>query len=76
MTRLKTHVSVDGQQYGPSDGDLPVEVAERITNPDVWATGDDEGEPANQLVTRREPAGSTDKADDDKATTKSRRAKS
>lgn len=33
--KLKTYVHVDGVQYGPDD-DVPVEVAKKITNPDVW----------------------------------------
>ena len=40
--RLATHVVVDGVSYGP-DADVSDEVAERITNPNVWA---DDAEPA------------------------------
>lgn len=35
--RLSTYVHVDGQVYGPGV-DVPDEVAERITNPDVWVS--------------------------------------
>jgi hypothetical protein len=36
--RLNTRVYVDGSWYGP-DVDVPAEVADLITNPDVWAEG-------------------------------------
>ncbi|WP_053065479.1 hypothetical protein [Micromonospora sp. RV43] len=38
--RLATYVHVDGKRYGPED-DVPPEVAEKITNPKVWADGDE-----------------------------------
>lgn len=52
--RLRTHVHVRGEVYGPGS-DVPAEVAALITNPDVWddaapedpapagETGDDSG---------------------------------
>lgn len=48
--RLNTYVHVDGQAYGPGS-DVPAEVAERITNPDVWE-GSDEQEPPAPAKTR------------------------
>lgn len=33
--KLNTYVHVDGIAYGPED-DVPAEVAEKITAPDVW----------------------------------------
>ncbi|MGC4886694.1 hypothetical protein [Micromonospora sp. DT227] len=38
--RLAAYVHVDGKRYGPED-DVPPEVAEKITNPKVWADGDE-----------------------------------
>ena len=48
--KLATYVHVDGAQYGP-DSDVPADVAKKITNPDVWADGDEsaaypDGEPS------------------------------
>lgn len=40
--RLTTYVHVDGRAWGPSD-EVPAEVAERITNPDVWDTAVEDG---------------------------------
>lgn len=54
--RLNTFVHIDGEVYGPRS-DVPDEVAERITNPDVWV--DDEpaaAEPKPPAKTRRTPA--------------------
>lgn len=34
MATLNTHVNVDGTWYGP--GEVPEDVAARITNPKVW----------------------------------------
>ncbi|GAA3877861.1 hypothetical protein GCM10022243_48210 [Saccharothrix violaceirubra] len=48
MARLNTHVSVNGDWYGPDD-DVPDEVADRITNPDVWS------EPPSRRVQESEP---------------------
>lgn len=45
MSKLNTHVNVDGSWYGP-DNDVPAEVAKRITNPKVWADSERTGEPA------------------------------
>lgn len=42
--RLTTYVHVDGRRYGPEDGDIPAEVAAKITNPKVWAGDDDESQ--------------------------------
>ncbi|MER7167038.1 hypothetical protein ABT336_13350 [Micromonospora sp. NPDC000207] len=39
--RLATYVHVGGRRYGPDD-DIPDEVAEKITNPNVWAVDGDE----------------------------------
>lgn len=44
MRKLKICVHVDGVRYGPDD-ELSAEVAEKITNPDVWAEGSDLPEP-------------------------------
>lgn len=42
MPKLKIYVHVDGKQYGPDD-DLPSEVTEKITNPDVWESAPADG---------------------------------
>jgi len=39
MAKLNTYVSVDGTWYGPGD-DVPAKVASQITNPNVWADGE------------------------------------
>lgn len=49
--RLSTFVHVDGVAYGPDD-ELPDEVAEKITAPDVWA---DSAEPAKPTRTPAKP---------------------
>jgi hypothetical protein len=36
--RLRTHVHVDGQVWGPGD-EPPADVAARITNPKAWEDG-------------------------------------
>lgn len=43
--KLAGYVHVDGVVYGP-DSDVPAEVAEKITNPDAWATAPAEDEQA------------------------------
>lgn len=55
--RLNTFVHVDGQAYGP-DNPVPDEVADRITNPDVWDQDQDEApEPAPAKSVRRPARG-------------------
>lgn len=46
--RLTTHVHLDGNVWGPGV-DIPADVADRITNPDVWDT------PAQAGVDAEEP---------------------
>ncbi len=53
---LGTYVHLDGRAYGPADGELPLAVASRITNPKVWAEkprglghGDPAAAPADPL---------------------------
>lgn len=36
--RLITYVEVDGTWYGPDDGDIPPNIADKIQNPRVWTT--------------------------------------
>jgi len=45
--RLRTHVHVLGQVYGPGQ-DVPADVAEKITNPDVWETDEQDAKPATE----------------------------
>lgn len=52
---LGIHVHIDGRAYGPADGELPVAVARRITNPDVWAE-----EPRGDAVAPRDTARDVD----------------
>lgn len=47
--RLRTYVHVAGRAYGPGD-EVPDEVADQITNPDVW-----DDEPAETRAETQEP---------------------
>jgi len=44
---LKVTVHVDGTRYDPGRP-VPDEVAEKITNPDVWAEGDSSDQPESE----------------------------
>jgi hypothetical protein len=47
--KLATRVAINGKWYGPDD-DVPDDVAEKITNPKVWAVDtDDDTTPAAQV---------------------------
>lgn len=52
--RLNTHVHVRGQVYGP-DSDVPPEVAEQITNPDVWDGDEPAAPPRKPAAVVEEP---------------------
>lgn len=52
--RLNTYVHVRGAVYGP-DADVPAEVAEKISNPNVWADSGDR-EPAQSDKPVEKPA--------------------
>lgn len=55
--KLNTWVHVGETRYGPDDA-VPDEVAEKITNPDVWADDSDTAEKAGEnLVTGGRPRG-------------------
>lgn len=53
--RLSTFVHVDGVAYGPDD-DVPDEVAEKITAPDVWAEAAAAAEKRAAGVSAEKPA--------------------
>lgn len=50
--RLRTFVHVDGRAYGPGD-EVPDEVADQITNPDVWDEDTDDEPDADRASPRR-----------------------
>lgn len=53
--KLNTWVHVGDKRYGPDD-DVPQDVADRISNPDVWAEGGPEGAAADPAVISRRGA--------------------
>lgn len=51
--KLNLWVHVGDERYGPDD-DVPQDVADQITNPDVWAEGGPESAAVAPVISRRE----------------------